>query len=243
MTRFFRSMGIICSLLLTLGLLGCSSNQEPSKKTAQEVKPVETAARQDNNVEVATKADTEAEKKAATESKNVTPSQPKSSQTQQPASSAVTTTNANNTTKDSSKTAVTKPAAPGTASKPTTKSTSTTTTATNNTTKHQEPAATVTLSVEGPKDRGTIIVATSVGIKDGDTVYDVLLQAAKNRNIVLDTSGSGSTAYIHGIDNIYEFDYGAKSGWVFKLNSVSLTKSVGSTNVKDGDRIECYYTE
>jgi hypothetical protein len=43
-----------------------------------------------------------------------------------------------------------------------------------------------------------------------------------------------------GIDNIYA---SGRNGWVFKLNGESITKSTGVIKVKDGDRIECYYSE
>lgn len=107
------------------------------------------------------------------------------------------------------------------------------------------PAKTVTLSIMGPKDKGDILSATKVGVKDGETILDVLLHATEEHSpkIQVDYTGSGATAYINGINNIYEFDYGPKSGWLFKQNGVSLTKSIGTSKVKAGDKIECYYTQ
>jgi len=107
----------------------------------------------------------------------------------------------------------------------------------------QKPAASLTLSITGPKDRGTILPASKVTIQGDDTIFAVLLRIAKQKGIQLETRGSGATAYVEGIDNIYEFDYGMKSGWVFTHNGVSITKSIGTIKVKDGDRIECFYNE
>lgn len=103
-------------------------------------------------------------------------------------------------------------------------------------------AQTVTFSIVGPKedhsgDRG----ASTVKITNGESLLDVLLATVGKGNV--DYSGSGATAYVSGINNIYEFDYGAKSGWVFKVNGVSLSKGIGVVSVKNGDRIECLYTE
>lgn len=104
------------------------------------------------------------------------------------------------------------------------------------------PAKTVTFSIAGPKeDHSADLSPKSVKIKDGYTLLNVLLEAVGKSKV--DYSGSGSTVYVSGISNIYEFDYGAKSGWVFKLNGVSINKSIGVVSVKNGDRIECLYTE
>ncbi|PLS07224.1 DUF4430 domain-containing protein [Neobacillus cucumis] len=137
-----------------------------------------------------------------------------------------------------------------TTSTPTGKTTSTTPGTTTNSTPATKPAATapkpvamVSLSIVGPKDRGTILGTSKINIQDGYTIFDVVKQAAKAKGIVVDSTGSGASTYIEGIDNIYEFDYGAKSGWMFKHNGATITKSVGVIKVKAGDRIECYYTE
>ncbi|XJZ28832.1 DUF4430 domain-containing protein [Bacillota bacterium Lsc_1132] len=104
------------------------------------------------------------------------------------------------------------------------------------------PAKTVTFSIVGPKEDHSADRAPSpVNIKDGDTILDVLLTAVGKGNV--DYSGSGASAYVSGIMNIYEFDYGAKSGWTFKLNGVGIPKSAGVISVKNGDRIECIYVE
>ncbi|WP_053367528.1 DUF4430 domain-containing protein [Bacillus sp. FJAT-27245] len=105
------------------------------------------------------------------------------------------------------------------------------------------PAATVTISIKGPDDTGIILGATAVEIKEGDTVLDVLLKAAGKKGIDIDYTGSGPTAYVAGIDNFYELDYGSRSGWVSKKNGKNLEKGAGVTKVSKGDRIEWVYTE
>ncbi|ADU31111.1 DUF4430 domain-containing protein [Evansella cellulosilytica] len=102
---------------------------------------------------------------------------------------------------------------------------------------------TVTLTVQGPKDIGTIIGEVTVEYADGDTVLDILLKEANKRNIHVDYSGRGVTAYVKGIYNVYEFDYGPLSGWLAYINGTSLTRSAGATSVKEGDKIYWKYTE
>jgi hypothetical protein len=110
-------------------------------------------------------------------------------------------------------------------------------------TKQTEPKPTVSITIIGPKDFGVILPKTKVNLNDGDTVLNVLLKAAKKKNIVVEHRGSGAMAYIEGIDNIYEFDYGPKSGWNFKLNGTTISKSSGIINVKKDDVIEWVYSE
>ena len=100
---------------------------------------------------------------------------------------------------------------------------------------------TVVLSITGPKDKGTLLSSRKVEFTEGNTILDILLKAAGKSNV--DYSGSASTAYVEGIDGIYEFDYGPMSGWIFKQNGAGIPKSAGAIKVKDGDRIECIYKE
>ncbi|NHM32604.1 DUF4430 domain-containing protein [Neobacillus terrae] len=103
------------------------------------------------------------------------------------------------------------------------------------------PVQTVVFSITGPKEKGTLLSSRKVEFNEGNTVLDILLKAAGKSNV--DYSGGGSTAYVEGIDGIYEFDYGPMSGWIFKQNGAGIPKSAGAIKVKDGDRIECIYKE
>jgi FtsZ-interacting cell division protein ZipA len=163
---------------------------------------------------------------SGSESKASTESQPKAKATTEKASSSKETSTA-----DSSESTqpVSKPA-PKSAPKPTAPAKS-------------EPVETATISIKGPDDVGMIMGAKKVEIKEGDTIIAILLRAAKEEGIFVDYSGSGATAYVAGIDNVYEFDYGQRSGWVCKKNGVTLEKGAGSTKVSNGDRIEWIYTE
>lgn len=101
---------------------------------------------------------------------------------------------------------------------------------------------TVTLSIIGDEQAGTILNATQIEIEDGDTVLDVLKKATKKHNIQLEYRGTGSLAYVEGINNLYEFDHGSKSGWMYRVNGVFGKSSAGHIAIKPNDQLEWVYT-
>lgn len=70
-------------------------------------------------------------------------------------------------------------------------------------------------------DDGVVLETTVFSIGEGDTVYDVLQRAAAAHRIHLETSGG----YVEGIAQIYEWDHGDLSGWMYTVNG--KTPSVG----------------
>jgi hypothetical protein len=100
----------------------------------------------------------------------------------------------------------------------------------------------VTISIVGSKDEGTILESTEVEIKEGDTVLDVLKSVTRQNKIPMSYRGKKSTAYVEGIDNLFEFDEGAKSGWLYRVNGTIYNKSAGACIVEDKDVIEWFYT-
>ena len=247
MRRMLKFTALLCVLLFTFSLLGCSSNDNSFKETKNEVKTKEVSKQPDQRKAAKTETNKGQTTGQATESASADTKEKITEQT-----SPKTNTNTQNTNTNQASLSVSQSSSSTSSNKSTepasTKSTTTTTAQSitpkpSTTPPIQKPAETVTFSIVGPKEKGTIVGASSVSFKDGDTIYDILLQVAKNHKITVDSRGSGATTYVEGIDNFYEFDYGAKSGWVFKLNGASLTKSIGAIKVKAGDRIECYYTE
>lgn len=108
---------------------------------------------------------------------------------------------------------------------------------------NQEAAtAKVHISITGHKDVGIILADTAVNIDEGDTVIDVLKRTAELNSIQLECSGIKAMAYVKGIGNTYEFDYGPKSGWIYRVNGEISNVGAGKYEVKDGDYIEWLYT-
>ncbi len=84
---------------------------------------------------------------------------------------------------------------------------------------------------------------TEVEIEEGDTVLDVLIKMTKREKIQMDyRGGRGATAYVEGIDNVYEFDRGQGSGWMYRVNGVFPDRGVGVVPLLPGDCVEWLYT-
>lgn len=100
----------------------------------------------------------------------------------------------------------------------------------------------VTITIVGPKDVGTILGPTKVEIDAGDTVFDVLKKVTRDKKIQMEFKGRKSNVYIQGINNIYEFDKGPESGWIYRVNGEVPQVSCGGYSVKNCDNIEWLYT-
>jgi hypothetical protein len=88
-----------------------------------------------------------------------------------------------------------------------------------------------------------IIPPTEIVLIKGETVFDILERVLAYNQIPFDYSGSGETIYIRGIDNIYEFDYGDMSGWMYRVNGEFPNVGCGAYYPEDGDVIEWLYTK
>lgn len=102
---------------------------------------------------------------------------------------------------------------------------------------------TVQLTIVGSSDIGTILSTEEIEIGDSETVMDILKKVTRAKQIQMDFSGSGATAYVKGIDNLYEFDKGPGSGWMYSINQKFPNRSAGAWEVKPGDHIQWLYTE
>ena len=91
-------------------------------------------------------------------------------------------------------------------------------------------------------ESGVILEETAFPIAEGDTVYTVLTDAARAHGVHMESSGANGLMYIHGIGNIYEFDFGDLSGWVFHVNGESSSVGCDQVILRDGDRVEWHYS-
>lgn len=99
-----------------------------------------------------------------------------------------------------------------------------------------------TIAVYG--DDYTILEPTEVEFKDGDSVLSILKKITRENKIQMEyRGGEKARAYVEGIDNLYEFDRGAESGWMYNVNGKYPNYSCGAYNVKKGDAIEWRYTK
>ena len=91
---------------------------------------------------------------------------------------------------------------------------------------------------------GMILQTISVELQDGDTVFDILKRACENADIQLEYSWTPlyDSYYVEGINNLYEFDCGNESGWMYKVNGWCPNYGCSSYTVESGDDIVWCYT-
>ena len=94
-----------------------------------------------------------------------------------------------------------------------------------------------------PSD-GVILPKTTVTFYEGESVFDVLQRVCKEKGIHMEAEWTPiyNSAYIEGIHNLYEFDCGALSGWMYKVNGWYPNYGCSRYQLKDGDVVEWRYT-
>ena len=88
---------------------------------------------------------------------------------------------------------------------------------------------------------GIVFPATEVKFSEGESVFDVLQRVCKDNAIHMESNWTPvyNSAYVEGINNLYEFDVGEGSGWggfaaaaspiVCNLRGMTLKESIGQT--------------
>ena len=93
-------------------------------------------------------------------------------------------------------------------------------------------------------DDGVILAELSADAVKGESVFDLTKRVCRENGIQFEFTLTPlyNSAYIEGIANLYEFDCGSASGWVYTVNG--KMPSVGCSDVKlsDGDTIVWHYT-
>lgn len=96
-----------------------------------------------------------------------------------------------------------------------------------------------------PKD-GVILKETTYEINEGDNVFVLLEKATKENKIQMEYQGadgnSYGSAYIQGINHLYEFSCGQLSGWMYQVNDNIPNYGVSKYALKDGDKVAFRYT-
>ena len=91
---------------------------------------------------------------------------------------------------------------------------------------------------------GVILATSSVEFEDGETVFDVLNRVCEYAGIQIEYSWTPlyNSYYIEGINNLYEFDCGNESGWMYKVNGWFPNYGCSSYTLENGDDIVWCYT-
>lgn len=94
-----------------------------------------------------------------------------------------------------------------------------------------------------PKN-GVIFEEQSVVFYEGESVFNVLVREMKKHKIHMEFENTPiyNSAYIEGIGNIYEFDCGTLSGWMYRVNGWFPNYGASRYELSNGDKIEWIYT-
>lgn len=93
-------------------------------------------------------------------------------------------------------------------------------------------------------DNGIIFPEKEVMFYEGESVFNVLLREMKRAGIHMEYVNTPiyKSAYIEGINNLYEFDCGELSGWIYRVNGLKPDYGCSRYPLSEGDRIEFDYT-
>lgn len=89
-----------------------------------------------------------------------------------------------------------------------------------------------------PED-GIILEDTKYVLRPKDTAYSVLERAVRHNKIQFEHSGD---TYVEGINYLYEFSCGERSGWLYKVNGKYPNVSAAEYYLSENDKIEWVYS-
>ncbi len=94
-----------------------------------------------------------------------------------------------------------------------------------------------------PSD-GIIYERHTVTFYKGENVFDVLKRICRNNDIHLEYSWTPmyNSVYVEGINNLYEFDCGNLSGWMYSVNGWYPNYGCSRYRLSQGDVVEWRYT-
>ena len=89
-----------------------------------------------------------------------------------------------------------------------------------------------------------VIFSKTVGFDSGESVYDILRRICDENSIQMEASYTPafSSYYVEGINNLYEFDCGQGSGWMYSVNGVFPNYGCSSYKPANNDEIAFRYT-
>lgn len=91
---------------------------------------------------------------------------------------------------------------------------------------------------------GVMLAPTEAVFHQGESVFNLLQRELKRNKIHLEFVNTPlyHSAYIEGIGNLYEFDCGELSGWMYKVNGQTPNYGCSQYQLKDGDAVEWIYS-
>lgn len=94
-----------------------------------------------------------------------------------------------------------------------------------------------------PED-GILLETVEIEFAGGDSVFDVFRKVLRDEKIHFEyvDATAYDSVYIEGIGNLYEYDCGPQSGWMYSVNGVYPGLGCSAYTLADGDVIVFNYT-
>lgn len=91
---------------------------------------------------------------------------------------------------------------------------------------------------------GVLRAASAVEFTEGESVFALLRRVCRAEKIHMEFSEAPlyGSAYIEGIGNLYEFDCGEGSGWMYRVNGAFPRVGCSQYTLQAGDEVEWVYT-
>ena len=91
---------------------------------------------------------------------------------------------------------------------------------------------------------GVLLAVKEVEFEAGESVFDVFRRTLREQNIHFEyvDARAYDSVYVEGIGNLYEFDCGPQSGWMYCVNDVHPGLGCSAYTLADGDAILFQYT-
>ena len=91
---------------------------------------------------------------------------------------------------------------------------------------------------------GVILPTTTVTFTEGESVFGVLQRLCRENGIHMESSWTPmyNSAYVEGINNLYEFDVGSLSGWMYSVNGWFPNYGCSRYALQNGDVVNWVYT-
>lgn len=92
-------------------------------------------------------------------------------------------------------------------------------------------------------ESGIILKETKCTIEEGETVFDVLDRVCKEKDIQIEYSYTAGydSYYVEGIQYLYEFDAGKRSGWIYLVDGKNTNYGCSQYKLKGGEKIVWEY--
>lgn len=91
---------------------------------------------------------------------------------------------------------------------------------------------------------GIMLSSKKITLNENSSAYDLLIKASKQYSILVDSQYTAvyNSAYIRGINNLYEKDCGASSGWIYKVNGSTAGFGCSQYILHSGDNVQFVFT-